>query len=208
MCVYGMEGPGGYQLFGRTLQMWNSFKQTKEFEKPWLLRFFDVVKFYPVSHDELMDIRSKFLFGKYPLKIEEGSFNLKEYKEFLKSKSDEIEEFNKKRQKAFNDEKAMWKAKGLDSFKVEELHHEIKDEIVLADDEEAVESIMSGNIWKIEVKVGQKVKAGEVLVVLESMKMEVEIETEVSGTVSKILYKEGDNIESGDILVVIKKDKK
>ncbi|QDF29454.1 urea carboxylase [Halarcobacter anaerophilus] len=208
MCVYGMEGPGGYQLFGRTLQMWNSFKKTKEFEKPWLLRFFDVVKFYPVSHDELMDIRSKFLFGKYPLKIEEGSFNLKEYKEFLKSKSDEIEEFNKKRQKAFNDEKAMWKAKGLDSFKVEELHHEIKDEIILADDEEAVESIMSGNIWKIEVKVGQKVKAGEVLVVLESMKMEVEIETEVSGTVSKILYKEGDNIESGDILVVIKKDKK
>ena len=208
MCVYGMEGPGGYQLFGRTLQMWNSFKQTKEFSKPWLLRFFDVVKFYPVSHDELMDIRSKFLFGKYHLKIEEGTFNLKEHKAFLESKKSEIEDFNKMRQKAFNDEKSMWKAKGLDSFKVEELHHEAKDEIDLADDEEAVESIMSGNIWKIKVNVADEVKAGDVLVVLESMKMEVEIESEVSGVVSKILYKEGDNIESGDILIIIKKGKK
>jgi len=188
--------------------MWNSFKQTKEFEKPWLLRFFDVVKFYPVSHDELMDIRSKFLFGKYPLKIEDGTFNLKDYKAFLESKKSEIDDFNKMRQKAFNDEKNMWKAKGLDSFKVEELNHEVKDEIVLAEDEEAVESIMSGNIWKIEVEIGDKVEAGDILVVLESMKMEVEIEAEVSGIVSKILYKESDNIESGDILIIIKKGEK
>ncbi|RXK01243.1 urea carboxylase [Arcobacter sp. CECT 8986] len=208
MCVYGMEGPGGYQLFGRTLQMWNSFKTTKEFTKPWLLRFFDVVKFYPVSHDELMDIRSKFLFGKYSLKIEEGSFNLKEYKKFLESKKTQIDEFNQMRQKAFNDEKNMWKEKGLDSFKAQDAHHEVKDEIELGDDEEAVESIMSGNIWKMQVKVGDKVKASDVIVVLESMKMEVEIEAELSGTITKILYKEGDNIESGDILVVIKKDEK
>jgi urea carboxylase len=67
---------------------------------------------------------------------------------------------------------------------------------------------MSGNIWKIEVKVGDKVEAGEVLVILESMKMEVDIEAEMSGVVSQILYKEGDNIESGDVLVVIKKDEK
>jgi len=67
---------------------------------------------------------------------------------------------------------------------------------------------MSGNIWKIEVKIGQKIEAGDILVILESMKMEVEIEAEISGTISQILYKEGDNIESGDVLVVIKKDEK
>ena len=102
----------------------------------------------------------------------------------------------------------MWKEKGLDSFdtKIEAVLD--KDELVLADDEEAIESIMSGNIWKIEVKVGDEVEVGEVLVILESMKMEVEIETEYSGVVSQILYKEGDNIESGDVLVVIKKDNK
>ena len=41
MCVYGMEGPGGYQFVGRTLQMWNTWRSTREFEpgSPWLLRF-------------------------------------------------------------------------------------------------------------------------------------------------------------------------
>jgi urea carboxylase len=206
MCVYGMEGPGGYQLFGRTLQMWNTYRQTKEFSKPWLLRFFDQVKFYPVSSEELHEIREKFLYGKYPLKIEQKVFNLKKYKKFLTDREEESKKFQDKRQQAFEDERLMWKEKGLDKFDTTIEAVENKDEIELANDEEIVESIMSGNIWKIEVQVGDRVEAGEVLVILESMKMEVDIETDVSGTVSQILYKEGDNIESGDGLVVIKKD--
>ncbi|GAL10231.1 urea carboxylase [Vibrio astriarenae] len=59
MCVYGMEGPGGYQFVGRTLQMWNRYRQTEAFSKPWLLRFFDQIKFYEVSAEELLDIREK-----------------------------------------------------------------------------------------------------------------------------------------------------
>ena len=55
LCVYGMEGPGGYQFVGRTLQMWNRWRDAREgaldFEpgKPWLLRFFDQVRFFEVS---------------------------------------------------------------------------------------------------------------------------------------------------------------
>ncbi|RTL55728.1 MAG: 5-oxoprolinase/urea amidolyase family protein, partial [Rhodocyclaceae bacterium] len=52
LCVYGMEGPGGYQFVGRTVQMWNRHKQTADFSKPWLLRFFDQIRFYPVSQEE------------------------------------------------------------------------------------------------------------------------------------------------------------
>lgn len=208
MCVYGMEGPGGYQLFGRTLQMWNTYRETTEFNKPWLLRFFDQVKFYPVTTEELHQIREKFLHGKYPLNIEEKSFKLKEYKEFLKANEVKSNAFQTKRQNAFEEEREMWKEKGLDSFDTAIESVEEKDELILADDEEAVESIMSGNIWKIEVKVGDRVEVGEVLVILESMKMEVDIEAETSGVISQILYKEGDNIESSDVLVVIKKDEK
>jgi urea carboxylase len=42
LCVYGMEGPGGYQFVGRTVQMWNTHRSTREFVPgtPWLLRFF------------------------------------------------------------------------------------------------------------------------------------------------------------------------
>ena len=54
-----MEGPGGYQFVGRTVQMWNTYRATKEFTPghPWLLRFFDQIQFYPVSADELLDMR-------------------------------------------------------------------------------------------------------------------------------------------------------
>jgi urea carboxylase len=59
MCVYGMEGPGGYQFVGRTTQMWSRYRKNPDFEqgKPWLLRFFDQIKFYEVSETELMQMR-------------------------------------------------------------------------------------------------------------------------------------------------------
>jgi urea carboxylase len=62
MCIYGMEGPGGYQLFGRTIQVWNTHRQTDAFVdgKPWLLRFFDQIRFYPVSAEELVEWRRDF----------------------------------------------------------------------------------------------------------------------------------------------------
>ena len=41
LCVYGMEGPGGYQFVGRTIQMWNRWRHTADFSEPWLLRHFD-----------------------------------------------------------------------------------------------------------------------------------------------------------------------
>ncbi len=71
LCVYGMEGPGGYQLFGRTIQMWNSWRSTERFEpgKPWLLRFFDQIKFYPVSAGGASWRRARpFRYGRYPIR--------------------------------------------------------------------------------------------------------------------------------------------
>ena len=49
MCIYGMDSPGGYQLVGRTLPIWNKFLKNMQFEagKPWLLRFFDQISFHP-----------------------------------------------------------------------------------------------------------------------------------------------------------------
>src|SRR6202044_368288 len=65
LCVYGMEGPGGYQLVGRTVQVWNTYRTTKTFEagSPWSLRFFDQIRFYPVSTEELQELRRDILHG-------------------------------------------------------------------------------------------------------------------------------------------------
>src|SRR3546814_8960131 len=83
MCVYGMEGPGGYQFVGRTLQMWNRYRALEAFGgQPWLLRFFDQIRFYPVSAEELLKIRRDFPLGRYPLKIEETELCLSDYQDF------------------------------------------------------------------------------------------------------------------------------
>jgi urea carboxylase len=95
MCVYGMEGPGGYQLVGRTVQMWNTWRQTKNFKDgaPWLLRFFDRIRFFPVSAEELLAARADFLHGRYEVEVEESSFRLSDYFAFLKANEPEIDAF-------------------------------------------------------------------------------------------------------------------
>src|SRR5690606_38397225 len=67
LCVHGMEGHGGYQFVGRTLQMWNRYRQTKAFINPWLLQFFDQVRFYEVRTEELQKSRRDFPLGRYDI---------------------------------------------------------------------------------------------------------------------------------------------
>jgi len=62
---------------------------------------------------------------------------------------------------------------------------------------------LAGNVWKIEVRAGEKVQEGDLLLILEAMKMENEVFADKDGTVSQILIKEGDAVEIGQILVVI-----
>lgn len=204
MCVYGMEGPGGYQFVGRTLQMWNRYKQTKEFTKPWLLRFFDKIRFYEVSHDELTDIREHFPHGQYPIRIQEDTFNLDEYERFLSDNAAGISEFQTHRQQAFQTELEDWKAKGLLRFESDIGVAEENDERELLDGEFAVESHVSGNVWQVLVEPGQAVKAGQPLLVLESMKMEIEVTAHKDGTVVELLKEAGKGVAPGQVLVVLK----
>lgn len=110
MCVYGMEGPGGYQFVGRTLQMWNKGENNIDFHgnKPWLLRFFDQIRFFPVSEEELIQIRHDFPNGDYNIKIEESVLDYGEYQKFLKTNEADISKFKIHQQNAFNAERQRW----------------------------------------------------------------------------------------------------
>lgn len=68
---------------------------------------------------------------------------------------------------------------------------------------EAVNAPMPGNILKIEVKQGDTVKAGQLLVILEAMKMENEIVAPKAGTVAQVVAKVGDKVDTGAALIVI-----
>lgn len=208
MCVYGMEGPGGYQLCGRTLQMWNTYAKGDLFsaEKPYLLRFFDQVKFFPVSADELLKIRRDFLQGQYSLKIEETTFSLNAHKKFLAENSEAIHSFKKMQSEAFEAEKDEWIRTGKLNFTQEVLETSDDSDNEIPEGQEAVSSPVSGILCKTLVKEGDKVKEGEILAVIESMKMEINIKSLFTGTVKSAHRKEGKEITVGDVIYAIEKD--
>lgn len=202
LCVYGMEGPGGYQFVGRTLQMWNRYRQTKEFKQPWLLNFFDQIRFYEVSADELQQIRRNFPQGRYPIKIEESHFSLSEYQEFIAENQDSIATFTMQREQAFEEELARWHANGQFNYVQEEIADE-NEEAELPEDAIRIDSSVSGSVWQTRVDVGQTVKAGDVLLILESMKMEINITASNAGKVTHLLKADGARVQAGQTLVVL-----
>ena len=66
-----------------------------------------------------------------------------------------------------------------------------------------IEAHITGNVWKIEVKVGDTVADGDTVAILESMKMEIPVEAEDDGTVKEILCEEGQAVSEGDVLIVL-----
>ena len=66
-----------------------------------------------------------------------------------------------------------------------------------------IEAHITGNVWKIEIAVGDEVGDGDTVVILESMKMEIPVESEEDGTVREIRCEEGQAVSEGDVLVVL-----
>ena len=207
LCVYGMEGPGGYQFVGRTLQMWNRYRKTAEFEQPWLLRFFDQIKFYEVSAEELQTIRHQFPRGQYPLKIEETEFSLKQYQQFLADNQTSIDEFVQQRDAAFETELQHWIDSGQFHFESESVGHDIgEEEQTLEEGCVAIDSHVAGNLWQWKVKEGDHVNAGDVVCVLESMKMEIDVTAPEGGTIVSLNRQQGQQVNAGQPLLILKQE--
>ncbi|MFW5823464.1 MAG: urea carboxylase [Marinobacter sp.] len=207
LCIYGMEGPGGYQFVGRTLQMWNRYRTTGHFEpgKPWLLRFFDQVRFYEVSADELRQIRRDFPNGDYPIRIEETRFNLKDYEGFLADNQADIQAFTAHRQRAFDEELQRWIESGQINFSAETPIGETGEDDIssLPAGQHAVESHVAGNLWECLVKPGDEIEAQRPVAVVESMKMEIELLSPVSGRVVEIRREAGQAVSPGAAVVIV-----
>ncbi len=201
LCVYGMEGPGGYQFVGRTLQMWNRYRTTRHFDNPWLLRFFDQLRFYAVSHDELQRIRRDFPHGRFDLSIETTRFTLADYQAEIDANAEAIEAFRTRREQAFQAEMAAWRANG--QFTFEDQAPASADVDALDEDELGIESPVTGSLWKLLVKEGEQVSAGQPVALVESMKMEVEVTAHCAGRVVRLPLAEGSALGPGQPLVVL-----
>ncbi|MDP1848540.1 MAG: carboxyltransferase domain-containing protein, partial [Solirubrobacteraceae bacterium] len=107
LCVYGMEGPGGYQLVGRTVPIWHGAD-----DPPWRLRHFDELRFEPVTEPELTALRDASDAGAWAPRIEPGGFDLAEHETFLAANAGPIAAFRAGQATAFGTERAAWAAAG------------------------------------------------------------------------------------------------
>ena len=204
LCIYGMEGPGGYQFVGRTLQMWNRYRQVAAFDgQPWLLRFFDQIRFHPVSADALQRLRQDFPLGRHPIRIEPTTLRLSDYQAFLSREAASIAAFRNQQRAAFDAERQRWIATGQAHFEAEEVVADIGEDAPLGQGEHGVESHIAGNLWQVRVATGQQVRAGDTLVVLESMKMEIPLTAPRDGVVTEIRVQPGSPVRPGQRVLIL-----
>ncbi|MFC5696941.1 urea carboxylase [Pseudomonas sp. GCM10022186] len=201
MCIYGMDSPGGYQLVGRTLPIWNRFVKNAQFEngQPWLLRFFDQVRFYPVSEAELDEFREAFREGRAQVRIEETEFDFAEYTRFITANAEDIAAFQARQKAAFDAEVQLWRdddpAAAAPPASAPDDDCELDGHLVSAD--------VCGSVWKVLVEPGQRVEAGTPLLVVEAMKMELAVTAPVAGTVKAVRCQPGKAVTPGDALLLL-----
>ncbi|MEJ6548966.1 urea carboxylase [Corynebacterium sp. USCH3] len=204
LCIYGMEGPGGYQFVGRTTQVWNRFRTGGLFQgDPWALRFFDRIEWYPVSHEELTHLRAETDAGRGLADTEEGTFSYAEYRRFLDDNADSIAEFRATQATAFDEEKERWRASG--EFEVRDEPEVVEDtaEAEVPEGSDGVYAPLPSTLWQLVVAEGDTVKIGDRLASLEAMKMETPVLAECDGVVSGVFAGVGEQVGQGQVLVSI-----
>lgn len=206
LCVYGMEGPGGYQFVGRTTQVWSGWQQRGAFEpgSPWLLRFFDRIRWYPVSADELLDLRADITSGRFVPRIEEGTFSLAAYQDFLTEHADAMAEFRTRQQAAFGAERDAWEAAGeFARADAATAPAAAPAEVSIPPGGRLIEAEFAASVWQLNVRPGDEVASGQPLLALEAMKMESRVHAPMAGVVAEILARPGDQVEAGTALLVL-----
>ncbi|WP_127356637.1 urea carboxylase [Actinacidiphila soli] len=203
LCVYGMEGPGGYQFVGRTVQVWSSWSGS-HLRQPWLLRFFDRIKWYPVEADELLDMRADMAAGRLHLRVEDGEFSLAEHQRFLAENADSIAAFRARQGAAFGAERDAWEAAGeFARAEAAVAPAPATADVAVPEGGCTVEAEFAASVWQVAVRPGERVRAGQKLLALEAMKMESAVSAPADGVVAEVLVAPGDQVSAGTALLTL-----
>jgi urea carboxylase len=146
--------------------------------------------------------------GRFQLTIEEATFSLKEYNQYLKSNDQAITTFRNTQRAAFAAERERWKASGQAEYATDLTVAEAgtDSELDLPPGSRAVAAHVAGNVWAIPAEIGSKVKVGDTLVVIESMKMEIAVLAPCDGEVIQLHCRTGGQVSAGQDLLVIQSD--
>ncbi|TQL66438.1 urea carboxylase [Nocardioides albertanoniae] len=209
MCIYGMEGPGGYQLVGRTTQVFNRFRRSVGpgglfQDDPWALRFFDRIEWYPVSADELLELRAEVDAGRGEFETEEGTFSIKEYDRFLRANEESISAFRQRQSTAFDEERERWEANGEFDIGDRIGAHADPSQIEVPQGCVEVTAPFTSTVWKVVADLGARLAEDDPLMVVEAMKMEASVPVPVAGEVVEIYVKPGEQIAPGQVIAAVR----
>jgi urea carboxylase len=207
LCIYGMEGPGGYQFIGRTIQVWNRFQRSGLFaERPWSLRFFDQIEWYPVGAEELLDLRAETGAGRGHVEVTDGWFDYGSYTRFLEANAASIGDFRSRQTAAFKAEKERWRASGEFDRPESEPPGVSADTTTVPAGATAVTAPFIASVWQVAARPGSRVAKGDKLMALEAMKMETVITAPHDGTVAGVYVTAGAQVAPGQVLAAVVPD--
>jgi urea carboxylase len=208
LCVYGMEGPGGYQFVGRTIQVWNRFRRAGLFaDQPWSLRFFDQIEWYPVSAEELLDLRAETDAGRGHVAVTDGWFDYGSYTRFLAEHAAGITAFRSRQSAAFEAEKERWRASGeFDRADPEPPVSATEDTIEIPERSVALRAPFTASVWQVAARPGDRVAKGDKLVSLEAMKMETILTAPHDGIVAGLYVAVGAQVTAGQVVAAVLPD--
>lgn len=203
MCIYTMDSPGGYQLVGRTVPIWDKLTLGAHSSKPWLLNPFDQVEFYPVSEEEVDRLTEEMNAGKFPVEIVDSVFDHQQYIRWIQENSESIEAFHSTQGGEKMEEFSRLIQISNAELELGKTGPQLSEEDKFSENAEMVYSEYSGRFWKSLVTAGDVVKKGQALIVVEAMKTEMTVLAPRAGKVAKIMHKNGDMVDAGDLVAVI-----
>ncbi|KAK8108544.1 hypothetical protein PG984_014345 [Apiospora sp. TS-2023a] len=213
LAIYPVESPGGYMMAGLTIPGCDTlgYKEGFSQERPWMFEDMDVITFEEVDEREYDRQMALFKSGRYRFKVQENSkFDMGAHNKLLESTRDEVEAM-RRRQKECADKMvilekqllAKWdeekQAKGISVDNVEALLNDPNIEVI--------EAPVNANVWKVLIQEGQVLEKGQVVAILEAMKMEINVAADdrlAGSKVEKVLVSPNDIVQSGKPLVLVR----
>ncbi|KAI1130980.1 hypothetical protein F5Y10DRAFT_234793 [Nemania abortiva] len=212
MCIYAADSPGGYQLVGRTVPIWDEqctlmgqHDNTAAPRNAWMFQLLDRISFYPILQ---ADLDAAVAAGRWQtlVSIEEGELCLDQYEEWLSENDEDIERVTEQRKQFLRDvpfyeellkpfDDSSQKKVEHSSFLAGEGESNIEGEIIKAG--------IPGRCFRVEINEGDDLSAGDVVVWIESNKMELKIRSPIRGRCVKVYAEVGKVYRATDVLVVM-----
>ncbi|RDW74973.1 hypothetical protein BP6252_06115 [Coleophoma cylindrospora] len=208
LCIYGTDSPGGYQLVGRTLPIFNRFDP----DKKWLLNIFDQINFYMVPEETLNAARAAR--DQSLIRIFKDELNLDAYETMVTQTAREVEIMKEQRMNHLTgmgilDQliapyQYVEKPAASTTLTTSLVRNSSMMLKKLYSADYKLTTAAAGKCWKISVQPNQMVNVDDEIACLEAMKMEIRIMSPIKGQVVKLGAEIGQTLEIGDVVAIIR----